>query len=1006
MRIVDFFIRKPTIAFVFNLIFIVLGILSYFKLEIREYPPLETPVLSVSTDYKGANPEIIESQITKILEKKLSQINGLDYIDSYNNLGSSWINLFFKPYIKVDEALSEVRAILNKTQNKLPENCEAPEIHQQNKDSKSIVTLVLTNQNLTETETTAYAKSYLGTRFKSIEGVSEIKVQGSDRVIDITINPIALASQNLTISEIIEALNRYKNFSAGFRQIGPQRISVTVSSKLASLEQLKDLVIKTSHGSPTKLKDMAKVNFTIDPHTISSFLNQKPATLIQIFKASTANPIKISNQVHKVLEEIQLGLPQDMVLTVVDDHSTFIREAISSVQKTIFESIILVTLIVFLFLRSWRGTLIPIIAIPFSLIATFLILYIFGYSINRLTLLAFVLAIGLVVDDAIVVLENIHRHLERGETALQAALKGTKEIAFSIVAMTVTLAAVYTPLLFTAGLTGKLFQEFAVALAGAVIISGIVALTFSPALSVLIFKSGFKKPEIINKLPSFYETKYLHFLNFLLEKRIKVIFFGIIGVFGLGYILFENLPKELIPPEDRGIIHVGSSSEGLTQKYIHEKSADIYKVLNQIPDIQTIKTTNFENYQEIDLILKPFKDRKQKSKHIIEKLDETLQIPSMWAWTYEESPFQSGGNHSIEFIIQSRVHKKNLEEMAQSLLQRARKNPGFKHVHLKSAQMRPAFHIALDRGKLSAFGVEINDIEKTLSAAFGGYRGVTFETHETEHKILLKTQPHEKVTDILSSHYVKATHNQQKNLIPLSSFIKEEVEAKPNFIYRFNQVPSISLNVTLKPGYTLEQGLNDLYALAKTNLPAEVQTDLGGSTRQYKENAQNFFLLFGLGLFFVYLILVAQFESFIDPFIILISVPLASVGGLLLLKLFGQTLNIYSQIGLITLIGLITKHGILLVDFANKNLKKHKTAVESILESVKLRMRPILMTTGAMVFGAIPLVIARGVGAESYISIGLTLIGGLVLGTVLTLLFIPCVYVMVKTTKNNQAPNS
>ena len=983
-----------------SLVLVLVGLVSYERLSVREYPAIDPPVITVETTYPGASASIVETQVTQVLEDSLAGIEGIDFITSISRQESSQITVTFTLDRNPDYAAADIRDRVGRVRGHLPEEIEEPIIQKREADAQPILYLAFYSATHSELEITDYADRYVRDQLQTIPGVAEVRLFGErEYSMRIWLDPERLAAYQLTPQDVEAALRR-QNVEVPSGRIESQQREFTVLAEtdLRTPQQFNDLIIKDANGYLVRLSDVGHAELgALDERRIVRF-NGKPAIALGVVKQATANPLDVSEEVRKVLPRITESLPDGMEVKVAHDKSVFIAESIKNVYRTIGEAILLVVLIIFLFLRSVRATLIPLVTIPVSLIGAFALMYAFGFSINTLTLLALVLAIGLVVDDAIVMLENIYRHVENGMTPVKAALVGSREISFAIVAMTITLAAVYAPIGFMTGITGRLFTEFAWTLAGAVIVSGFVALTLSPMMCSKLLRQQSHHNlfyRIIERFLNGITAGYRALLRGALAARPLVLLVGL-AVASSSYFLFTTLKAELAPVEDQGnIITVFRGPEGATIEYTDAYAKKLEEIALAVPEsdrVFVVSGSPTVSQGRVILRVKPWDQRERTQQEIGRSITpDMVAIPGVTA--FPSNP-PSLGQHSrskpINFVIQTSRPYDELEQMVEALMDKARDYPGLVDLDTDLRMNSPQLDIAVDREKAAALGVEVDALGRTLETMLGGRQVTRFKKEGKQYDVVVKIGDIDRENpDDLRRIYVRGRDNA---VIPLSNLITIKETVAPKELNHFNQLRAATVTAQLAPGYSLSDGLAFLEAAAKETLPGTAQIEYAGESREFRDASASMYITFLLALAFIYLVLAAQFESFTDPFIIMLTVPLSVTGALLALWWTGGTLNIYSQVGLVTLIGLITKHGILIVEFANQLRVRGQPMREAVIESATLRLRPILMTTGAMVLGAVPLALATGAGAESRQDIGWVIVGGLLVGTLFTLFVIPVVY--------------
>ena len=1007
MTLSDICIRRPVFATVLSLIVVLLGLMAYDRLAVREYPNIDVPIVTVNVTYPGASPEIMESQVAQPIEDVLSGIDGLDFVSSISRSENTQITAQFRLGSNSDEAANDVRDRLGRVRGLLPDEIAEPIVQKVEADAQPVIWLAFYSERYSAMEITDVLERVIKDRLQTIPGVSEVQVRGGRRfAMRIWLDPEKLAAHNLTVQNVEDALRR-QNVEIPAGRIESQQREFTVLSEtdINTPEQFNQLILDDSRGYLLRLADIGYAAIGAqDERSIVRF-NGQSAVAMGMIKQATANPLDISDGLEAAMPDVRALLPDGMQMAVANDNSLFIRESIDNVFITIWEAVGLVILIIFIFLRSLRATLIPLVTIPVSLIGAFALMSLMGFTINTLTLLAMVLAIGLVVDDAIVMLENIHRHIEEGMQPLQAALKGSREIAFAVIAMTLTLAAVFAPIGFMQGTTGKLFTEFAWTLAGAVLVSGFVALTLTPMMCALLLKphqAGVRHNRLYNLIENFLDgltNSYQH----LLAKALSA--WGlVVGVLLLTVVacvlLFAGLKSELAPTEDTGtIIGVFNGPDGATINYTGRYAKEVeaayasiaetnrYMVIAGFPTVaQGISFMKLEDWSE----------RSRSQFEIRNELLPKLQdIAGVRAFPVNRPPLgQSARNQPVNFVIRSSMEYSELQGYVDKLLSALREYPGLESLDSDLKLNAPQLKVAVNREQAVAVGTDVATIGRSLESLFGSRQVTRFKQNGEQYDVLVQLQGVDRSNpQDLDRVYVRGRDD---SMVQLSNLIEVRETVAPRELNHFNQLRAVTVSANVGSGYTLGEALTHLESTARTVFPAETQYDYTGTSRDFKESSAGIALIFALALAFIFLVLAAQFESFTDPLIILFSVPLSMAGALLALTLFGGTLNIYSQIGLVTLIGLITKHGILIVEFANVLLRQGHALRASVIEASVQRLRPILMTTGAMVLGSLPLAIASGAGAESRQQIGMVIVGGLLVGTFFTLFVIPTLYMLLR----------
>lgn len=1015
----EHFIRRPVLAWVLNIVVIILGCVAFFKLSLRQYPQVELPIITVMTQFEGAGPEIIESQVTRPLEENLAGLEGIEVMTSESVAEQSKIKLQFRSTRPIDAAAADVRDRLSRM-DKLPQEASHPRLTKADADAEPVVSLAFYGDTHAIPKLYDYATRYLQADLEAIEGVASVDVYGgASYEMHIVLDPIRMAGYNLTAQEVSEALKR-QNINKPAGRIGEEEreFLVITRAQLSKPEDFNNLVLAERKGYLVKLRDIGHAEFNSDDKRFRVKYNGHPTVMLAVVAQSRANPIDISHAAQEKLIQIRENLPRGMSLEIANDRSVFIERSIQQVYRSIWEAIFLVIAVVFFFLRSFKASLIPLVTIPISLLGAFFSIYLLGFTINTLTLLALVLAIGLVVDDAIVVLENIYRHIEEGLSPLKAAIVGTREIQFSIIAMTLTLAAVYTPIALASGITGKLFTEFALTLVGAVLWSGFVALVLSPMMcSRLLHQREADEPVSHHKLFSLLHTfnqrigVFLDRLDALYAQTLKRAFTYRLWVIGAafsvglgGYLLGTYVvPSELAPREDQGMVRVTAQSPyGSTLEYLDKYANTIDRILKGVPEIEKrllMVQAGEETYERGMLI--PW-EKRVRCQELIPAIQEALnEIPGIRAFAYCPSRSLMGGasDRPIEFVLQTNRPFKELVGVASRVRALMSRYPGIyaHNIDWDVAASGQEYLVDVKRDVAAAANVDIQALATMLDMLISGRRATSVERDSKLYPVRVwMGEINRKAPQDLKSLMVKGMRDRQEVMIPLEDLVTIEEKISNPAISHFGGMRSVTISAGLEKGY----GLGEVHAGLKTKireiLPAGFRIQEAGELKRFLTEKQTIFLIFGLAVAFIFLVMAAQFESFRDPFIIMLSVPLALAGAALTLWLVpGGSINIYSQIGFVTLIGLITKHGILIVDFANTLQEKGYKQQEALLEACRLRLRPILMTTMAMVLGAIPLVMGGGPGFEVRRQIGWVIVGGMSLGTLFTLFVVPLVYTLI-----------
>ena len=1006
MRLSDLSIRRPVFATVLSFVIALVGLIAYQKLSVREYPNIDEPVVSVETTYTGASAEIIESQVTQPLEDSLAGIEGIDVISSISRPEISQISVRFRLERDADSSAADVRDRVGRVRQQLPDDVDEPVISKVEADAQPIIWLAFSSDRHSALEVTDYADRYVKDRLQNLPGVAGVRIFGERRFsMRIWLDRARLAAYGLAPQDVENALRRQNvEIPSGRIESQAREFTVLTETDLRTPEQFNNLIVHDAGEYLVRLSDVGRAEIDARDTRVIARYKGESAVALGVIKQSTANPLDVSRAVREVTPEITKNAPEGMKVEVAYDSSVFIERSIENVFSTIGEAVALVVAVIFIFLRSWRATLIPLVTIPVSLIGSFALMYLFGFSINTLTLLALVLAIGLVVDDAIVMLENISRYVEQGMKPIEAAFRGAREISFAVVAMTITLAAVYAPVAFQSGRTGKLFTEFALTLAGAVIVSGFVALTLSPMMSSRILKQHTRPGLLFRSTENAFEwlkDRYRGVLRFSLGIRTAVVL-SMLCVAGIAWVMFTVIPSELAPVEDRGtVVGIGIAPEGSTPEYTYRHARVLEEINKTVPEVEKFfLVIGFPVVtQAITFVrLTDWAERSVSQQEIVAKLGGPyFGIPGILAFPINPPSLgQSPIDKPVQFVLQTSSPYAELDAAVNQLLAAARQNPGLQSLDSDLKLNKPELKLSVDRDKAADLGIEIDTIGRTLETMLGGRQVTRFKQNGKQYDVVVQVADIDRSNpEDLTKIFVRAGSGQ---MVPLSNLVTVEETVTPKELNHFNKLRSATISATLAPGYTLGDGLAFLQAEA-AKLPPNIITDLSGQSREFRTSSGGLYLTFLLALVFIYLVLAAQFESFIDPLVIRVTVPLSMTGALLALKLTGGTLNVYSQIGLITLVGLITKHGILIVEFANQLQARGLSKREAVIESAVQRLRPILMTTGAMVLGSLPLAVATGAGAESRQDIGWVIVGGLTLGTFFTLFVVPTVYTLIARTR-------
>jgi multidrug efflux pump len=1002
MQLPELSIRRPVFATVMSLLILLVGAVAFQGLTVREYPQIDEPTVSVSTTFGGASSEVVESQVTKVLEDSLSGIEGVDVITSSSRPERSQITVRFALSRDPDSAAADVRDKVSRVRQRLPQGIDEPVIAKVEADAFPVVWLALSSDTHNALQLSDMANRLVKPVLQTAPGAADVRVYGERRyAMRVWIDTDRLAAYRLTVQDVEEALRRSNlEVPAGRIESQQREFNITAATDMQTVTQFRELVIRTVAGAPVRLQDVARVEEAAQDVRSSIRLNGRDSVAVGVIRQATANPLELSAGVRALIPKVQQDLPAGVSVSVANDSSIFIEESIKAVYTTIVEAAVLVALVIFVFLRTVRASIIPLVTIPVSLIGTFALMALFGFSINTLTLLALVLAIGLVVDDAIVVLENIHRHIEDGLKPFDAAIKGAREIGFAVVAMTLTLAAVYAPLAFTPGRTGRLFAEFALALAGAVVVSGFVALTLSPMLSAKLLRhqdnpSGFDRrmERILTGVTSAYERA----LSWALQRRVWVVAVMLTSAVG-SVLLFQTTKQELAPMEDRGVILINiSGPDGATLAYTQRYAQAIENIGQPYAEFDRIfSNIGSPTVAQGNIFFRavPWDERERSTQELAREITPRVAgLPGVTAFPITPPSLGQGfRERPINFVVVTSDSYENLSKVMRRFQDELAKHPGFVQVDTDLRLNKPEVRMDVDRERAADAGVNVDAIARTVETLLGGRTVTRYKRGGEQFDVVVQTDNAQRnAPDDIDRLFVRGRGDV---MVPLASLVKIREVVVPRELNHFAQRRSASITANLAPSLALGDALAIMDGIAEDILPPGYTTDLNGQSREFQNASGSLALVFGLSLLFIYLVLAAQFESFVDPLIILLSVPLSMLGALLALKLSGGTINVFSQIGLITLVGLISKHGILIVEFANQLREQGVSVRDAIAQSAALRLRPILMTTGAMVLGAIPLALASGAGAESRQQIGWVIVGGMSVGTLLTVFVVPTMYTL------------
>jgi len=993
-------IRRPVLATVMSLVLTLVGLVSFERLGVREYPSIDVPVVTVQTFYQGASADIMESQVTRPLEDSLSGIEGIDVMTSVSRAEVSQVTVRFRPDRDPDGAAADVRDRVSRARGQLPRDVEEPVVSKAEADAQPIIWLSVMGEGVSPLELAELSERIVRDRVATVPGVSSVVVFGARRyAMRIWLDVDALAARGLVVRDVEDAVREQNvEIPAGRIESRTREFTVVAETDLNTPEGFRDIVLREDDAGIVRLGDVARVELGPEEERQITRFSGRESVGLGLVRQSTANPLTIARDLRRMLPAVQSQLPPGVEVRIGYDSTLFIDASIRSVYETILEAVVLVVLVIFLFLRSWRASLVPIVTIPVSLIGAFALMYASGFTINTLTLLALVLAIGLVVDDAIVMLENIYRHVEEGMPPVQAALQGSREIGFAVIAMTITLAAVFAPIAFTEGQTGKLFVEFALALAGAVLVSGFVALSLSPMMCSRLLRRQQKQGAFYRwgeRVLHATVEGYRRLLRRALGARPTVLAAGV-ATLAIGMLLVLTLPSELSPVEDRGVIlGVFRTPQGSTIEYADAKLRQVEAIWQTVPEGDRyfaaagfpVVTSGFA-----PLMLKPWDERERSAFEIAAEVGPRLQaVPGADVFALLPPSLGQGFvSRPVDLVLQSSGSYEELARIADAVVARTFGVPGVVYVESDLRLAKPQLALSVNRDKVVAVGSDVTTVGRTLETLIGGRQVTRFKRGADQYDVILQAARGERARPAdLARGFVRGGGGE---MVSLANVVDIEETIAPPELNHFNKLRAARIQAILRPGTSVGETIDAVERIVREEAPSGIQVDYAGISREFRESGQALLVTFILAVVFIYLVLAAQFESWVDPFIILLSVPLALTGGLLAQKLTGGSLNIYSQIGLITLVGLVSKHGILIVDFANRLQAQGRERLDAVVEGAVLRLRPILMTTGAMVIGAVPLALATGAGAQSRQQIGWVIVGGMSFGTLLTLFLVPTVY--------------
>ncbi len=1001
MAFTDPFIRRPVLATVVSLLIILLGFQAFGKLVIRQYPQMENALITVTTAYPGANAETIQGYITQPLQQSLASAEGIDYMTSSSQQNFSTISIYARIGADTDRLFTELLAKANEVKNQLPQDAEDPVLSKEAADASALMYVSFYSDQLSNPQITDYLSRVIQPKLATLPGMAEAEILGNQVfAMRLWLDPVKMAAYGIAATDVTSAVQRY-NFLAAAGEVKGQYVvtSINATTDLKSAEAFGAIPVKTDGDSRVLVRDIARVEMGAANYDSISSFDGIPSVYIAIKGTPSANPLDVIKHVRAALPELEAQLPPNLKVSIAYDATEFIRASIDEVVKTLAEAVLIVIVVVFLFLGAFRSVLIPVITIPLSMIGVLFFMQLMGYSINLLTLLAMVLAIGLVVDDAIVVVENIHRHIEEGKTPFDAAIEGAREIAVPVISMTITLAAVYAPIGFLEGLTGALFKEFALTLAGAVIISGVVALTLSPMMCSKLLRHEENPSGLAHKLDQIFDRlkrRYQAALHGTLNTRPVVVVFAVI-VLCLIPVLLMFSKSELAPEEDQGIVFLFANAPQPTNlDYMNAYTDQFVKIFKEFPEYySSFQINGFDGVQSGigGFLLKPWDERERTQMELLPIVQGRLNdIPGLQIFGFNLPSLPGTGEGlPFQFVINTPNDYESLLQVAERVKQKAMESGKFAFLNVDLAFDKPEVVVDIDREKAAQMGVSMQDLGATLAILLGEGEINRFTIDGRSYKVIAQVErAYRDNPGWLSNYYVKSESGQ---MVPLGTLIKVSDRARPTKLKQFQQLNAAIIEGV--PIVSMGEAVDTVAQIAREEAPRGYTFDYAGASRQYIQEGSALYATFGLALAIIFLVLAAQFESFRDPLVILVTVPLSICGALIPIFLGLSSMNIYTQVGLVTLIGLISKHGILIVEFANQLRREKGLSIrEAIEEAASIRLRPVLMTTAAMVFGMVPLILATGAGAVSRFDIGLVIATGMSIGTLFTLFVLPCVYTL------------
>ncbi|EGK05852.1 efflux RND transporter permease subunit [Dysgonomonas mossii] len=1007
MTISELSIKRPVLATVFVLIIFLLGLIGYTYLGVREYPNIDNPIISVDVSYPGANAEIIENQITEPLEQNINGIPGIRSLTSSSSQGSCRITVEFELSVDLETAANDVRDKVSRAQRYLPRDCDPPTVSKADADANPIIQISIQSEKRSLLELSEIAELTVKERLQTIPNVSAVEIWGQNRYsMRLWLDPVKMASYGITPMDVKSAVDKENvELPSGSIEGDNLELSIRTLGLMQTPEEFNNMIIKEDNYNVVRFRDVGTAELGTENYKSIMRRNGVPAVSTVIIPQPGANQIEISDEAMVRLEQLKKDLPEDVKIDVAFDNTKFIRASIAEVEETVYIAFALVVIIIFLFLRDWRVTLVPCVVIPVSLVGAFFVMYVAGFSINVLSMLAVVLAVGLVVDDAIVVTENIYLKIEGGMTPKQAGIEGSKEIFFAVISTTVSVVAVFFPIVFLEGMTGRLFREFSIVIAGAVLISAFVALTFTPMLATKLLKKKDQAGWFYRKTDPFFQwltQTYDNGLQHFLKHKIIIWPIIILTLVGIGY-LVSAIPSEMAPLEDRSQITIRTSGpEGSTYEFNRNYTEKIGVIADSVAPERLISTMRaWTGGGMINLTLPNIKDRGRSQMEIASELTKAVRKETeARAFVQQQSTF--GGRRSsmpIQYVLQA-TNLEKLEEFIPQFMRKVQESPMFQMADVNLKFTKPETRIIIDRDKAAILRVSTRDIGQTLQYALSGQRMGYFYMNGKQYQILGEINRQQRNTPLdLKSIYLK---NLGGNMIQMDNLVRLEESVAPPQLYRYNRFKSATVSAGLSPGVTIGAGLEEMDRIAKETLDDTFRTALAGDSKDFSESSSSLMFAFILAILLIFLILAAQFESFKDPFVIMLTVPLAIAGALLFMYIKDITMNIFSQIGIIMLIGLVAKNGILIVEFANQRQEAGMSKLEAIQGAAVQRLRPILMTSFSTVLGLLPLIFASAEGANGRMAMGVAVIGGMMISTLLTIFIVPAMYLYISTDRSKK----